>query len=190
MSDVVYYLRRNGLIKIGWTGNIKARMRALRPDELLAAEPGCMHIETGRHHQFGEHRLPNTGDGDEWFQPAPELLDHIEQMASLYPKPALPQMAPPRLDAPQGPEEESIIQTMQVGRFGRKLVGEGAAELHRRGWTWPKIAAEFGVDQSTAHRWLRWRCRCACGWSQRQSLGRRLAKLNYHRHLEDMGVTS
>ena len=36
-ESLVYYLRRNDLIKIGWSGNLKARMRALRPDELLAA---------------------------------------------------------------------------------------------------------------------------------------------------------
>lgn len=50
-------------------------------------------------------------------------------------------------------KDDVIVQNMRIGRAGRKLVGEGAAELHRRGWTWPRIAAEFGVDQSTAHRW-------------------------------------
>lgn len=49
--------------------------------------------------------------------------------------------------------DETIVGNMKIGRAGRRLVGEGAAELHRRGWTWPRIAAEFGVDQSTAHRW-------------------------------------
>jgi hypothetical protein len=50
-------------------------------------------------------------------------------------------------------KDEVIVKNMRIGRGGRKLVGEGAAELHRRGWTWPRIAHEFGVDQSTAHRW-------------------------------------
>ena len=50
-------------------------------------------------------------------------------------------------------DDATIVSNMRIGRGGRKLVGEGAAELHRRGWTWPRIAAEFGVDQSTAHRW-------------------------------------
>lgn len=50
-------------------------------------------------------------------------------------------------------DDATIVSNMQIGRHGRKLVGEGAAELHRRGWTWPRIAAEFSVDQSTAHRW-------------------------------------
>lgn len=50
-------------------------------------------------------------------------------------------------------DEATIVEGMRALRAGRKLIGEGAAELHRRGWTWPKIAVEFGVDQSTAHRW-------------------------------------
>lgn len=102
MRDVVYYLRRNGLIKIGWSGNLKARMRALRPDELLAVEPGCMHIETGRHHQFAEHRLPSGPAGDEWFNPAPELLGHIELIARMYPTPSLAELMPrPRSRPPR-----------------------------------------------------------------------------------------
>jgi hypothetical protein len=57
--------------------------------------------------------------------------------------------------------EEAILEQMRFGRSGpeellkasQKLVGQGAAELYRRKWTWPRIAAEFGVNQSTAHRW-------------------------------------
>jgi hypothetical protein len=98
VSNVVYYLRRNGLIKIGWSGNLAARMRTLRPGELLAVEPGCLHIETGRHHQFAEHRLSNDGNGDEWFSPDPELLAHIELIAQMYPTPDLAEV----LSAPRG----------------------------------------------------------------------------------------
>lgn len=87
-TNFVYYLRRDGLIKIGWTGDLKTRMRALRPDELLAVEPGCIHIETGRHHQFAAIRVREV-EGVEWFAPEPELLGHIAQMASLYPTPDL-----------------------------------------------------------------------------------------------------
>lgn len=50
-------------------------------------------------------------------------------------------------------DDATIVEHMRIGRHGTTLVGEGAAELHRRGWTWPRIAAEFGVNQSTAHRW-------------------------------------
>lgn len=53
-----------------------------------------------------------------------------------------------------GLPDETILGNMKIGRAGRKLVGEGAAELHRRGWTWPQIAEHFPpVNQSTVHRW-------------------------------------
>lgn len=52
-------------------------------------------------------------------------------------------------------DDDTIVEHMRIGRYGRRLVGEGAAELHRRGWTWPQIAAKFGVNQSTVHRWAR-----------------------------------
>lgn len=132
MTAVVYYLRRNGLIKIGWTGNIKARMRALRPDELLAVEPGCMHIETGRHHQFAEHRLPNDGNGDEWFSPEPEVLAHIELIAQMYPTPVLAELLPRTTYSPDGQrrravalrltdEEEAPVQTVADAEHGGNL---------------------------------------------------------------------
>lgn len=56
-------------------------------------------------------------------------------------------------DEMSGLDEATIVEGMRALRAGRKLIGEGAAELYRRGWTWPRIAAEFKVDQSTAHRW-------------------------------------
>lgn len=92
-TNFVYYLRRAGRVKIGWTGDLKARMRVLRPDELLAVEPGCRHIEKGRHHQFHSLRLRET-DGIEWFTAAEPLLAHIAQMARLYPTPALDELVP------------------------------------------------------------------------------------------------
>lgn len=38
---------------------------------------------------------------------------------------------------------------------GTKKTAEGvvAAELRRRGWTWPRIGKAIGVDQSTAFGW-------------------------------------
>lgn len=71
MTEVVYYLRKGDRIKIGWSGNLKARMRALRPDELLAIEPGCLHQETARHHHVAlrltndEHRPVRAVADDE-----------------------------------------------------------------------------------------------------------------------------
>lgn len=88
-GEVVYYIRREGLIKIGWTRNLAARMRRLRPDELLAVEPGNLPLETGRHRQFAAHRAAHAG-GREWYLPSPELLDHITRLTSIYDLPSLP----------------------------------------------------------------------------------------------------
>lgn len=70
--SVVYYALRDDLIKIGFTKQPRKRMRALRA-ELMAWEPGGRSEELRRHQQFASHRV----DG-EWFEPAPDLLSHIE----------------------------------------------------------------------------------------------------------------
>jgi hypothetical protein len=158
-------------------------MRALRPDELLAVEPGNIPLETGRHHQFEAFRVPH-GEGREWYAPEPELLDHIARMRMIYEAPLLPTRQSPRprrsspfpetLDIPEGstsPEDvrvflamsdaaraelpsEHIIALVKDLRDRRKhVLGTHSAELRRRGWTWPRIGKAVGVDQSTAYGW-------------------------------------
>ena len=92
-QGIVYYIRRGGLIKIGYTARFVNRMRALAPDELLAVEPGNLRLEAGRHQQFAAFRV----EGREWFAPEPELLAHIALMASIYETPPLPPMPVPRI---------------------------------------------------------------------------------------------
>jgi hypothetical protein len=179
MTDVVYYLRRNGLIKIGWSGDLTRRMRDLQPDELLAVEPGCLHIETGRHHQFAEHRLPNDGNGDEWFSPEPELLDHIEQMASLYPTPDLRDLVPakPRRRRARRPPGEPLTEEEQRllaeihhaeqairdaqerlremyarGAECKERSGRALVALRQQGETWAEISRVTGLSRTTLLR--------------------------------------
>lgn len=169
MSDVVYYIRRDDLIKIGWTGNLKARMRKLRPDELLAVEPGCVHIETGRHHQFAEHRLPNTGDGDEWFSPTPELLAHTELIARMYPTPVLADLLPPPRRRSGSmrmveviPEERmspsELAERYQLAEVlvnSKAYLAEVLTELNVRGDNFAKIGERLGIHEATAARWAK-----------------------------------
>lgn len=42
------------------------------------------------------------------------------------------------------------------------------------------------VEILTAHRWDHHSRACACGWSQRASLGRRRAQLNHPHHVADV----
>lgn len=77
----VYYVRRaDGLIKIGWTGQLARRLTTLTrehgPIELLATHPGGRDVEQRQHARFRDARVEG-----EWFRPTPELLAHIDKIA-------------------------------------------------------------------------------------------------------------
>lgn len=88
-SSVVYFVERDGFIKIGFTKRLDQRLKQLGsgsqmpdgmtigPVELLGSMPGGRRIERMLHALFQEHRL----DQSEWFYPAPELLDFIAGLA-------------------------------------------------------------------------------------------------------------
>lgn len=83
-TTFVYYIRRaDGDVKIGYSGNVRSRMSALRrehgPIDLLATEPGTRNTERSRHDQFRAFRRP-VG---EWFAPAPHLLRHVGELAEV-----------------------------------------------------------------------------------------------------------
>ncbi|WP_368499427.1 GIY-YIG nuclease family protein [Herbiconiux sp. A18JL235] len=71
--DVVYYLASRGLVKIGTSSNPRARLAQIAHEELLAFERGGRALEQRRHREFAACRA-----GREWFERAPELLEHIE----------------------------------------------------------------------------------------------------------------
>jgi hypothetical protein len=86
-QHLVYYIRRRGVIKIGYTSNLRARMKALHPDELMAIERGTRQLETHRHRQFVAFRA--AGRTREWFEPDTHLLEHINERRSALPPPDL-----------------------------------------------------------------------------------------------------
>lgn len=78
----VYFAQRgdNGPIKIGVSGNVKARVSALQtavaePMRLLASVVGTRAMEAEIHSHLHAHRLKG-----EWFNPAPELLAYIAEI--------------------------------------------------------------------------------------------------------------
>lgn len=87
----VYYIRRSSVIKIGTTTKLRARMRELMPDEVLALEPGSYQRENEMHQRFDHLRYGNT----EYFRPAPDLLAHIEAVTAEHgaPQGGLPSLA-------------------------------------------------------------------------------------------------
>ncbi|MFJ7963153.1 GIY-YIG nuclease family protein [Streptomyces sp. NPDC096324] len=74
----VYYIRCGHLIKIGMTTNLPGRFASLRPNEVLAIEPGGLEREGQLHRQFEELRA-----GGEYFHPGPLLQQHIVQLREL-----------------------------------------------------------------------------------------------------------
>lgn len=82
--EIVYYVRRDRLVKIGTSAGIVKRMAALRPVEILAFEPGGRELEALRHKAFRRHR--RTG---EWFDMAPELMAHIAEVRGCHGAPSL-----------------------------------------------------------------------------------------------------
>jgi hypothetical protein len=73
----VYYLQIGNHIKIGYSGNLKQRLKSYPVTRrLLAVEPGHGHVEFQRHRQFA-HLLDA---GNEWFRPGPDLIDHINRL--------------------------------------------------------------------------------------------------------------
>ena len=76
--DVYYVQRPDGAIKIGVTGRLTERLQALSqeaPVELLATHKGGRAAEAAMHNRFARYRLHG-----EWFEPAGELLEHIDRI--------------------------------------------------------------------------------------------------------------
>ncbi len=80
----VYFLRVGERIKIGYSVDVKRRMREYPPgSELLAVEPGDRDLETQRHRQFAGSLL----DGREWFRPTPDVLELVDEIVKTYGEP-------------------------------------------------------------------------------------------------------
>ena len=80
----VYYLRVGERIKIGYSVDVKRRMRDYPPgSELLAVEPGDRELETKRHQQFAGSRT----DGREWFRPTADIFELVHEIVSVHGEP-------------------------------------------------------------------------------------------------------
>lgn len=79
----VYYAQlRHGDIKIGYSAVLWQRIKQLRLARMavLAIEPGYMELEKLRHRQFARLRHGRSED----FDPAPDLLSHVEMIRAHY----------------------------------------------------------------------------------------------------------
>lgn len=73
--DWIYYVRCGYLIKIGTTTDLAQRFTTIRPNEVLALEPGGHQLETERHRQFKALRA-----GGEYFHPGLALQVCIQDL--------------------------------------------------------------------------------------------------------------
>lgn len=77
--SVVYYVRFRHDVKIGTTVDLARRLMEIRHDEVLAIEPGGVHVERKRHHEFRADRI----DG-EWFEASRRLRVHIVRLRHMH----------------------------------------------------------------------------------------------------------
>jgi hypothetical protein len=78
-EPLVYYMQLGQLIKIGTTTNILLRVSSLNPERVMAVEAGDRTKEAKRHREFALARRHG-----EWFDPTPELLDHISRTREQF----------------------------------------------------------------------------------------------------------
>ncbi|WP_329114476.1 GIY-YIG nuclease family protein [Streptomyces sp. NBC_01353] len=135
--EIVYYIKRAELVKIGTTRNPAHRLHTLMPDEILAFEPGGPDLEARRHKQFHPERVWRRG---EYFRSSPRLQKHIAELRDLH-----------------GDPDDSwpSIATMGRGyRRGREdvvLPAPASGEL----LTSAEAAKRFTMSVSTISQWVR-----------------------------------
>lgn|GEM_PF-3708184 len=78
-EPVVYYMRMDRLVKIGWTINIRTRVESLGPQGVLAIEFGGRDQERIRHKQFMDHHSHL-----EWFWLRDALPAHIVELRETF----------------------------------------------------------------------------------------------------------
>ena len=80
----IYFLRVGGFYKIGWTSDLKRRMKSYYPDSaLMCVYPGTRGEEKKLHKRWA-HLVSH---GREWFMLAPEITRHIEQQVKQHGEP-------------------------------------------------------------------------------------------------------
>lgn len=79
----VYFVRLGSLVKIGWTGDMEQRMKAVPHEEILGTIPGTMADEKRCHKAF-DHLCVKG----EWFRAEPDLLAFVADVTKVEPQAA------------------------------------------------------------------------------------------------------
>lgn len=76
---VVYYMRLDAIVKIGFTTRLGRRLMDINPQGVLAVEWGARRLEGQRHNQFAEHHVHG-----EWFRFGAELAAHLIEVRAAF----------------------------------------------------------------------------------------------------------
>lgn len=77
----IYFIRANGLIKVGWSSNLESRLKSYGPNiEILCVYPGTRQDETTLHRQL----KPSRAKGREWYHEDDILQDFIAQAIAKH----------------------------------------------------------------------------------------------------------
>lgn len=80
----IYFVRLNGLIKVGWSSDVHGRLRAYGPDvEVLCIYPGTRDDETNLHRQL----RPSLKVGREWYEDNAILADYVTRAVAEHGEP-------------------------------------------------------------------------------------------------------
>lgn len=80
----IYFVRLNGLIKVGWSRQVDDRLRAYGPDvEVLVIYPGTLDDETNLHRQL----RPVLARGREWYEDGPIVADFVKRLVAEHGEP-------------------------------------------------------------------------------------------------------
>lgn len=80
----IYFVRLNGLVKVGWSRDVDTRLRAYGPDvEVLAIHPGTQSDETNLHRQL----RPALARGREWYEDGKIIADFVARAVAEHGEP-------------------------------------------------------------------------------------------------------
>lgn len=77
----IYFVRLNGLIKVGWSRSVNGRIRDYGPDvEVLAVYPATRRDETNLHQQL----TPARARGREWYEDGPIVAAFVAEAVKQH----------------------------------------------------------------------------------------------------------
>lgn len=83
-SGHIYFVRLNGLVKVGWSRDVDQRLRAYGPEvEVLAIYEGSRDDETNLHRQL----RPVLARGREWYEDGPIVADFVAAILTKHGQP-------------------------------------------------------------------------------------------------------